>query len=261
MFRSQPPPDSSRASDRRETGEAALDRTQQYQASVATPVQSASLRSQSSPPVSGRSPVRQSQAAVQSASPRPQSSPPASGRSPVRQSQVAVQSASLRSQSSPPVSGRSPVRQSQAAVQSASPRSQSSPPASGRLFPPVPFSGNIYELDGTGPGVGQGATGSFVAHLAAVPAHTDICRRRKAPAGGVGRQEESEGSWSKDLNTLCVISAQSRTRSSDIALLRSLKQCSADREYTYTTSTVQHKHSTQKRNLGRTRPRLRTSYA
>ena len=28
--------------------------------------------------------------------------------------------------------------------------------------------------------------------------------------------------------TLCVLSAQSRTRSSDIALLRSLKQCSAD---------------------------------
>ena len=33
--------------------------------------------------------------------------------------------------------------------------------------------------------------------------------------------------------TLCVQSAQYRTRSSDIALLRSLKQCSADREYTY----------------------------
>ena len=32
--------------------------------------------------------------------------------------------------------------------------------------------------------------------------------------------------------TLCVQSAQSRKRSSDIALLRSLKQCSADREYT-----------------------------
>ena len=38
---------------------------------------------------------------------------------------------------------------------------------------------------------------------------------------------------SKGLNTLCVLSAQSRTRSADIALLRSLKQCSADREYTY----------------------------
>ena len=37
----------------------------------------------------------------------------------------------------------------------------------------------------------------------------------------------------KGLNTLCVLSAQYRTRSSDIAVLRSLKQCSADREYTY----------------------------
>ena len=33
--------------------------------------------------------------------------------------------------------------------------------------------------------------------------------------------------------TLCVQSAQYRTRSSDIALLHSLKQCSADREYTH----------------------------
>ena len=33
--------------------------------------------------------------------------------------------------------------------------------------------------------------------------------------------------------TLYVLSTQYRTRSSDIALLRSLKQCSADREYTY----------------------------
>ena len=44
----------------------------------------------------------------------------------------------------------------------------------------------------------------------------------------------------KGLNTLCVLSAQSRTRSSDIALLRSLKQCSADREYTYWTTLAQY---------------------
>ena len=43
----------------------------------------------------------------------------------------------------------------------------------------------------------------------------------------------------KGLNTLCVLSAQSRTRSSDIALLRSLKQCSADKEYTYWTTLAQ----------------------
>ena len=43
------------------------------------------------------------------------------------------------------------------------------------------------------------------------------------------------GGWAKGKGqaTLCVQSAQYRTRSSDIALLRSLKQCSADREYTY----------------------------
>ena len=47
-------------------------------------------------------------------------------------------------------------------------------------------------------------------------------------------QVDGDGpSGSKGLNTLCVLSAQSRTRSSDITLLRSLKQCSADREYTY----------------------------
>ena len=40
--------------------------------------------------------------------------------------------------------------------------------------------------------------------------------------------------------TLCVLSAQSRMRSSDIALLRSLKQCSADREYTYWATLAQY---------------------
>ena len=45
---------------------------------------------------------------------------------------------------------------------------------------------------------------------------------------------------SKGLNTLCVLSAQSRTRSSDIALLRRLKQCSADREYTYWATLAQY---------------------
>ena len=44
----------------------------------------------------------------------------------------------------------------------------------------------------------------------------------------------------KGLTTLCVQSAQSRTRSSDIVLLRSLKQCSADREYTYCATLAQY---------------------
>ena len=48
------------------------------------------------------------------------------------------------------------------------------------------------------------------------------------PGSGCGSGPENKG-----LNTLCVLSAQSRTRLSDIALLRSLKQCSADRKYTH----------------------------
>ena len=58
----------------------------------------------------------------------------------------------------------------------------------------------------------------------------------------------------KGLNTLCVQSAQSRTRSSDIAFLRTvvvwLSTC-----IPYQLNNFQ---TTQKRNLGRTRPRLRT---
>ena len=61
----------------------------------------------------------------------------------------------------------------------------------------------------------------------------------------------------KGLATLCVQSAQSRTRSSEIAFLRTvlvwLSKC-----IPYQLNNFQ---TTQKRNLGRTRPRLRTLYA
>ena len=58
----------------------------------------------------------------------------------------------------------------------------------------------------------------------------------------------------KGLATLCVQSAQCRTRSSEIAFLRSLKIV----QLIGNTRTESHYDSTQKRNLGRTRPRLRT---
>ena len=70
--------------------------------------------------------------------------------------------------------------------------------------------------------------------------------------------ENSYYSWSaKGLATLCVQSAQSRTRSSEIAFLRSLKIV----QLIWNTRTEPHYDGTQKRNLGRTRPRLRTLYA
>ena len=63
--------------------------------------------------------------------------------------------------------------------------------------------------------------------------------------------------YHKGLNTLCVLSAQSRTRSSEIAFLRTvlvwLRTC-----IPYQLNNFQ---TTQKRNLGRTHPRLRTLYA
>ena len=57
--------------------------------------------------------------------------------------------------------------------------------------------------------------------------------------------------------TSLVQSAQSRTRSSEIAFLRSLKIV----QLIGKTRTEPHYDSTQKRNLGRKRPRLRTLYA
>ena len=61
----------------------------------------------------------------------------------------------------------------------------------------------------------------------------------------------------KGLATLCVLSAQSRTRSAEIAFLRSLKIV----QLIGNTRAEPHYDSTQKRNIGRTRPRLRTLYA
>ena len=61
----------------------------------------------------------------------------------------------------------------------------------------------------------------------------------------------------KGLNTLCVQSAQSHTRSSEIAFLRTV--------LVWLSTCIPHQlnnfQTTQKRNFGRTRPRLRILYA
>ena len=75
---------------------------------------------------------------------------------------------------------------------------------------------------------------------------------------GVGRQTRSVTLLGrKGLATLCVQRAQCRTRSSEITFLRSLKIV----QLIGNTRTESHYDSTQKRNLGRTCPRLRTLYA